>query len=145
MSYPGLIHPTTQSYTHGAGNPRDSAMMITQAMNAKQANLGNAVGGKRKRRYRGGADSVVVPQFKMNYNVTNGTGTGPNDQIASLSSTGMQSASWSANDSKAVKGGTKRRYNRGGNPDWLWGCYSGGKRRRTTRRKRTKRRNSRRH
>ena len=147
MSYPGLILPTTQSYTMGAGNARDSAIMATQNMNAKQANLVNAVGGKRKRRYRGGADAIVVPQFQMQYNVTNGTGTGPNDQIAGLSSTSMQSASWSVNDNKAsIKGGTKRKYKRGGNPDWSWGCVSGGKRRTYKRRiSRRKKNNKHRH
>ena len=42
---------------------------------------------------------------------------------------------------------TRRRYKKGGNPDWVWGCYSGGKRHtkrrgnsRRTRRSRTYRR-----
>jgi hypothetical protein len=46
-----------------------------------------------------------------------------------------------------MTGGSKRRYKKGGNPDWVWGCYSGGKRRtkrrnnsRRTRRSRTYRR-----
>lgn len=129
----GLILPTQLSYTPGAGNPRDSAMMSTQAMNAKQNTLSNAVGGKRKRRYKGGADSIIVPQYQMLYPVQNGPGTTPNDQIVGLSSTGMQSASWAADDSKAsISGGSKRnyrnnKYKKGGNPDWLWGCYSGGR------------------
>lgn len=51
---PGLMLPTQKSYTPGAGNPRDSAMMSTQNMNNKQANLNASVsGGGRRRRFRG--------------------------------------------------------------------------------------------
>jgi hypothetical protein len=46
-----------------------------------------------------------------------------------------------------MTGGTRRRYKKGGNPDWVWGCYSGGQRHtkrrhnmRRTRRSRTYRR-----
>ena len=154
MSYPGLILPTTNSYTIGTGNARDSSMVLNQNMNEKQASLANAVGGKRRRKYRGGAtvvpanaDSVVIPQYQMLYPVQNGPGTTPNNQIAGLSSTGMQSASWSANDSKAaIKGGSKRRYKRGGNPDWVWGCFSGGRKTKYRRTRRsTKKRKTRRH
>jgi hypothetical protein len=108
---PGLILPTAQSYVNGAGNPRDSAMMATQSMNAKQNALSNAVGGKRRRKYKGGSDNIVVPQYQMLYPVQNGPGTTPNDQIVGLSSTGMQSASWSVNDNKAgIKGGKRGYY-----------------------------------
>jgi hypothetical protein len=35
-----------------------------------------------------------------------------------------------AKDSRFImRGGTTRkRHKKGGNPDWIWGCYSGGKR-----------------
>ena len=114
---PGLMLPTVQSYTPGAGNPRDSAMMATQAMNSKQNTLSNAVGGKRTRKYKGkgGADNIAIPQYQMLYPVQNGPGTTPNDQIVGLSSTGMQSASWSVNDNKAaIKGGSRK---------GCWHCY----------------------
>jgi len=41
----------------------------------------------------------------------------------------MQPVANIVNDSKyAVMGGGTRRLKKGGNPDWIWGCYSGGKR-----------------
>jgi hypothetical protein len=131
---PGLILPTVQSYTPGAGNPRDSAMLATQAMNSKQNALSNSVGGRRSRKYKGGSDNIVVPQYQMLYPVQNGPGTTPNDQIVGLSSTGMQSASWSVNDNKAaIKGGRKG----------CWHCYRNKLRlsRLRTRRYKSKRRN----
>ena len=39
------------------------------------------------------------------------------------------------NDSKPKRVVITRRYKKGGNPNWVWGCYSGGKRH-------TKRRNN---
>jgi hypothetical protein len=106
---PGLIQPTMASFTPGAGNPRDSALLAQQQMNAKQLSLNSSVGG-RKRRYRGGADTVAVPQFQMPYTPTGGPGTNPNEQISGLSSTNMQSTSWAANDNLAAKkGGSRKR------------------------------------
>ena len=158
MSTPaGLMLPTAKSYAPGAGNPRDSAMISQQQMNESQNNLNKSVGGKRRKHKtrglyaKGGANSdVVVPQFQMQYTPQGGPGTNPNDQISNISSTSMQTTAWKANDNLATKmGGTKRVSNKkkkGGNPDWLWGCYSGGKKskRLVKRRKnKTKKRNSR--
>lgn len=135
---PGLILPTQMSYTPGAGNPRDSALLAGQNMNIKQANLIASVGGKRrkticrriqskcirrkrtkrrrrKRKGKEGGGTVAVPQFHMPYTSQGGPGTNPNDQIANLSSTGMQSAAWSANDAKAAQlhgGGVSQRRQR---------------------------------
>jgi len=136
---PGLLQPQVSSYTSGAGNPRDSAFMATQNMNAKQASLNNAVGG-RKRKYRGGQPAtIIVPQMQMQYTPQNGN-SNPNTQIAGLSSTSMQHSANSVYDNQATQNGgsRKRRYKKGGNPNWIWGCYSGG-------RKRTHRRKSRKH
>ena len=157
---PGLILPTMKSFTPGAGNPRDSAMLTQQNMNSKQASLNASVGGKRRKRisgstrYSGGTNVVNVPQFPMLYKPQAGDGTNPNDQIKANSSTSMQSTSWGANDHLATKmGGTKKRHGskkaysygrrrtsknkKGGNwnPNWSWGCYSGG---RKTRRSKTR-------
>jgi hypothetical protein len=139
-STPGLLQPQVSSYTSGSGNPRDSAMMSNQNMNNKQANLNNAVGGRR-RKYRGGDSSqVVVPQMQMQYTPQNGT-SDPNSQIKGLSSTSMQGSANSVYDNQAAQSGgsKKRRYKKGGNSDWIWGCYNGG-RRRTRRRKSMSRR-----
>jgi len=153
----GLMLPTMKSFTPGAGNQRDSAALSLQNMNTKQATLNATVGGRRKMgrgrriRYSGGSSSsnnssITVPQFQMPYTPQGGVGTNPNDQIKATSSTSMQSAAWAANDQLATKlGGTKKRHGKkransysrrrtsknkkGGNwnPNWSWGCYSGGK------------------
>jgi hypothetical protein len=139
---PGLMLPTVKSYTPGAGNPRDSAMMAQQQMNTKQANLNSSVGGYKKRKYRGGQSDVVVPQFQMQYTPQGGPGTNPNDQIKATSSTSMQSNAWAVNDNQATKMGG-RRTRKGGK---LWGCYSGGKKKsRKSHRKSRKHKRTRRH
>lgn len=159
---PGLMQPTMKSYTAGTNNPRDSAMAAQNNANAKQTDLINAVkGGSRKgsRRHRkgskgsklnildwnkaisGGAppDTVVIPQAQLNYIPP---GTNPNQVIKAGSSTSMQSVANSKYDAEAanMKGGN--------NPNWNWGCLSGGKRfsrrkmrkcRRKTRRCKTRR------
>jgi hypothetical protein len=142
--------PTQKSYTLGAGNPRDSAMMATQQMNNKQTTL-NSIGGKRLKT-KGGANTntstnnaVPVPQFQMQYPPQGGTGTNPNDQIKTNSSTGMQSSAWAVNDNQATKMGGSKRKHKGGSSDTKWGCYSGGKKKRTQRKSRRNRRKSKRH
>jgi hypothetical protein len=66
----------------------------------------------------------------MLYDAKGGPGTNPNDQIQTNSQTSTQMAANSALDSGATKmGGTRRRSRKGGNPDWVWGCMSGGKKR----------------
>ena len=133
---PGMIYPTKQAMS--AGTPAASAManMKGTAMTQASANKGLA-GGKikrSKRRYNGGgaSDGFVVPQYQIPYTVTNGTGTGPNSQIKGglETSTQMGTAGNAKYDAYAsVKGGSRRR--KGGNPDWNWGCMSGGKKRKS--------------
>lgn len=142
----GLMLPTSISYVPGAGNPRDSALLSQQQMNQSQNNLNKTVGGKKKRRFRGGnnTNTVAVPQFQMQYTPQGGPGTNPNDQIANMSSTSMQSSAWKADDNLATKMGGTRRKKRGGNSNWNWGCYSGGKKNKSRRKRRKTRRYSRR-
>jgi len=142
---PGLMQPTMASYTPGAGNPRESALMAGQNAAARQATLNNSVGGKKRRKYMGGANSVQVPQFQMQYNDVSGPGSGPNDQIKSTSSTSMQSAANSINDNLATKKGGATKKRKGGNPNWLWPCYSGGKKRSNRRKSLRNKKRSRRH
>jgi len=133
---PGLMLPTQKSFTPGAGNPRDSAMMAGQNMNAKQNALNSSVGGSR-RKFRGGAQgSVAVPKMQILYTAQNGNGSNPNDQITKNTSQSMQSRAWAANDPQATSipssapavGGRRKKHKGGNNPNWNWGCYSGGKR-----------------
>lgn len=145
MSVPGMIYPTMKGMP--AGNPRDSAIANMNNASAIQAQANNAVGG-RKRSRRGGAGSIVVPQFKMSYEPQGGPGTNPNDQIASNAQVGTQGAANAALDAGAFKKGgrrSRRRSRKGGNPDWVWGCMSGGRKRRScSKRRDRKRRGSRR-
>ncbi len=145
MTNNGILYPTVQAMP--AGTPRDSAIANQNSANNSQAELINAVGGK-KRRYkkRGGSNTTTVPQFQMNYTPTGGPGQNPNDIIKDNTSVSSQSAANAEYDKYAsVKGGSRGRKRRGGmNPDWVWGCFSGGRRTIKKRRKRQNRSRSKR-
>jgi hypothetical protein len=148
QTVPGMVYPTQKGYAPGAGNPRDSAMQTMAAGNAKQANLSAAVGGSRRRR---GGGTVVVPQVQTLYTPTGGPGTDPNSQIAGNMKTSTQGTANAVGDKDAkMTGGSRKRGKgkNGGNPNWLWGCYSGGKKsRRNKKSKKSKksRKNRRKH
>jgi hypothetical protein len=142
-----------------AGNPRDSAMLSMNNNSQLQAQANNSLSGGRLRKrksYRGG-EAIAVQQYQMLYEPQGGPGTNPNNIIAKSAQTSTQGAANAALDKGAtITGGSKhsghkhsghkrsgskrRRSRKGGNPDWLWGCMSGGKKRS---RKNTKRRKSR--
>ena len=134
-SVPGMMTPTQKGML--AGTPRDSAMqsMNNNAELQTQANKNLSGGRHRKSRYRGGDGNgtIEVPQYQMLYEPQGGNGTNPNNQIQGNSQTSTQMAANAALDAGATKiGGSRRkRSRRGGNPDWVWGCMSGGKKRRT--------------
>jgi hypothetical protein len=131
---PGMMYPVSKGML--AGNPRASAMMQMDINNSKLASLNSAVGGRRPRRKsvrRGGA--VVVPQFPNTYPQQSSDSTGTNAQIAGLSRTSTQASANKVYDGYATQKGGKCKSKKGGNPDWLWGCYSGGRRCKTTNRK----------
>jgi len=124
---PGLTEPTMIGMP--AGNPKDSAIASQNQMNQKQASLSSAVGGRKR---RGGA--IAVPQFQMQYTPQGGQGQDPNALIQQNSQTSTQAVENASMDSGALqKGGMKCK--KGGNTDWLWGCYSGGKSRNKKNRK----------
>jgi hypothetical protein len=151
MSIPGMIYPTQKGML--AGNPRDSAIAQMNNTNMKQTSLANAVGGKHKRMRkskkikrhrkggtkRRGGSTVAVPQFTLLYNVQSGPGTDPNSQIKMNSQISTQGAANAVYDQEATKTGgsrTCRRFKRtkvrgGDNPDWHWGCKSGGRKRKS--------------
>jgi hypothetical protein len=143
-SVPGMVYPTQKGML--AGNPRDSAMQSMNSSNQNAALASKLLSGgklrKFKKKFRGG-DSIPVPQFHMQYESQGGPGTNPNNQIQLSSQTSTQMAANSAMDNGATKmGGAKRR--KGGNPNWLWGCMSGGtkKRRKLIKKRKTKSRRS---
>ena len=126
------MYPTQKGMP--AGNPRDSAMANMNNANQLQATANKAMaGGKLKRRYRGGADGAVpVPQFQMQYDPQGGPGTNPNNQIQSNAQISTQQTANAVYDKQAKIGGSrksKKMCKKGGNPDWVWGCMSGGKKR----------------
>ena len=122
---PGMLYPTQKGML--SGNPRDSAMQQMTNTNIKQASLAKSVGGKR--RTKKGGDGIAIPQYQMQYTPQGGPGTAPNSQIQQNLQTSTQGAANSVYDSNATKmGGTRNRnHKRGGNTNWNWGCYSGGK------------------
>ena len=128
----GMILPTQKGMP--AGNPRDSAMQTMNNNAQLQSHANNALAGgrRRKRRVYGGGNDISVPQYQMLYEPQGGPGTNPNNQMQSGFQTSTQMAANSALDNGATKMGGSRRRRRsrkGGNPDWLWGCMSGGKKR----------------
>jgi len=145
---PGMMLPTQRGMP--AGNPRDSAMQTMHNNAQIQAQANNALSGgrHRKRKTYGGGDAIPVPQYQMLYEPQGGNGTNPNNQIQVNAQTSTQGFANAALDKGATKmGGSRRRRSRkGGNPDWLWGCMSGGKKRSRKNTKRSrKNRKSRKH
>ena len=130
-SVAGMMYPTQKGMP--AGNPRDSAIQNmnnsqqTAALASKLLSGGKRIRVSRKRRYGGG--QIVVPQYQMLYEAQGGPGSNPNNQIQGISQTSTQMAANSALDNGATKMGGRRRSKKGGNPDWVWGCLSGGKKR----------------
>jgi hypothetical protein len=136
-SIPGMTYPTMQAMP--AGNPRDSAMAAGNAMNAKQNLANQMTAGAKKRKMISkrnivGGKGIAVPQFTMSYTAAGGPGQDPNSLIAGNLRTSTQGAANSEFDKNALIGGSRRR--KGGNPDWIWGCFSGGKKRKTRTNKR---------
>jgi hypothetical protein len=130
VKVPGMMYPTQIGMS--SGTARDSAIANQKMVDTNQALAGKLLtGGKFKRRYkhRGGSDSkgVVVPQFQMLYPPQGGPGTNPNNQIQANSATSTQGTANAVYDKYASVGGYRVKSKRGGNPDWNWGCYSGGK------------------
>jgi len=152
----GLLLPTSQGML--AGNSRDSAIASMKMQNSIQAKANNAMAGgkyKKLKKYGGATtEGIPVPQYNMSYTPTGGPGTNPNDIIKNNSQVSTQAYADRANDNLATKKGGYRikRGNarksssskHGGNPDWNWGCYSGGRKYRTKRKHNKKHRKTRR-
>ena len=142
---PGLIQPTVNSYPPGANSPATASKLINDANNLKLQNINQMAAGSRRRRKMGGA-SVAVPIIKPIYVQQNGQGTDTTSQQAQGQSLSMQSTANSIYDKQATKmGGSRRRYKKGGNPDWVWGCSSGGRRRTRHAKSKKNKKKSRRH
>ena len=132
---PGLKLPTQKAML--AGTARDSAIQENNNTNNKLNNLSAAVGGSRKKARRRTGGAIAVPQFQMQYSDQSGPGGSPNNQVQQNSKISTQQNANAVYDKAALtKGGKrKRRTRKGGNADWKWGCYSGGKKKSKTRRR----------
>lgn len=140
---PGMTYPTQKGML--AGNPRDSAMQEGANSNAKLASMGKIGGRKRGGAVGSNAESIPVPQYQMLYTPQGGNNSNPNAQIQQNAGISTQGAANAVYDKQALKGGSKnRRCKMGGNPNWSWGCYSGGRKRTKKNRKSRKHRKSRR-
>jgi len=149
---PGVINPTTIGRI---GTPRDAAIAEANNRAASQTMANNAMAaGGRHKRLRGGAGEIPVAQFNLPYKDQSGPGTGVNSQVVANNKTSTQGAAFAVDDSLGAKmnGGFRKRLSHrkrsrsskiGGNPNWAWGCYSGGKTRRKNRKSRKNRRKSR--
>jgi hypothetical protein len=132
-SVEGMVYPTMKGPL--AGTPRDSAMANMKQNNELQAQASTALSGGRHRKrkaYRGGEanSTLVAPQANLLYPEVSGPGTGVNSQMQGNAQISTQMAANSALDKvggSKRRGRSKRRSRKGGNPDWLWGCMSGGK------------------
>jgi hypothetical protein len=130
---PGLMLPQEKPML--AGNPKDSAIASNNEAAGRQADLIKATSGgnrhksKRNKKYKyGGATTsgVAVPQYQMQYKSPGAGGQDPNSIIKQNTSISTQGSANAEYDNLAKKGGSRKR-KRGGNPNWSWGCYSGGR------------------
>ena len=137
MSTNGMIYPQEKPML--AGNPKDSAIAANNQAISRQTDLIKATSGGRRHRHRqtkrnkygGATGGVVVPQFQMQYDSPGAGGQDPNNIIKQNAEVSVQGAENSKYDNYARVGGSRKK--RGGNPNWSWGCYSGGKRKRKSR------------
>jgi hypothetical protein len=117
---PNILYPTQKAPL--AGTPSQSAYEAMRQTNESQNKLNNSFKGGKQKKNRGGG--YEAPQIVLGYNTN---GTNPNDVITQ-------------NTQLSVQGGENAKYDalalqKGGNPNWNWGCYSGGKHRKTKHRK----------
>lgn len=133
----GMMYPEIKAGL--GGTPMQSAMLELNNNAKLQATANSLIGGRIKRRHRRGGGAITVPQFPN----SNSSSANINNTIAQLARTSTQMDAYSIYDnlSRQMGGGTRRK--RGGNINWVWGCMSGG-RKRKSRGKKSKSRKSRR-
>jgi len=148
-SVPGMIYPEQNGMI--GKTAAQSAMLAGNNKAQLQAEANRLMaGGRIKRRYIGG--DITVPQFPN----SNSSSLSTNKLIAGNAKTSIQMSANSVYDAGATQMGGMRmggmrmggmrmggmRRKEGGNPNWVWGCMSGGKKK--SKRKSRKSRKSRR-
>jgi hypothetical protein len=123
---PNILYPTKTASI--AGTPSETAYKQMQINNERQNNLNASFKGGKQEKNKGKGGGYEAPQFVMPYNTS---GTNPNTLIAGNAQISVQSAENAKYDSLALQ--------HGGNPNWDWGCYSGGNKKKTNKRKTNKR------
>lgn len=122
------LPPLTIQARNG-GTPGEATFNTIQQRNLSQASANKAMASGGSKKKKGGALTVVqVP----------GDTSGANAVLTKLAGTSAQNQQDAIYDKQAMKGGSRKR--RGGNSDWLWGCYSGGKKKKSRTNKRKTRR-----
>lgn len=152
--------PQSNAYIAGAGSPRDAAMAAGMQNATLLNKLNQAAKGGRKGRYRGGAtdltqtNRITIPVPTTMYANANGGQGVTNQTIQNAQNAGQLSENnnfykgvtlakqtggcgcdWKGG--KRKRSGYKREKKAGTRimgPNTTWGCYSGGKRRKTKRR-----------
>ena len=141
------------AYPSGSTSPGNAALKLQQEQTSKQMALIGKSGGSKKRKYRvkGGSTQprVLVPPVPAG--TVNSSATSEN--YAELTKLAQQQSTQSAYDNTKTqaqvasvagqqqalyKGGSRRRYKKGGYSP-IWGCLSGGTKRNKKRTKRIKR------
>jgi len=123
-----ILYPTQKASL--GGTPSQSAYQQMQLNNAKQNNLNSSFKGGKYKIKKGKGGGYEAPQMVVPY-TTNGTN--PNDLIAGNTQLSVQGAKNAEFDALSSQ--------KGGNNNWNWGCYSGGKHKKTTHRKKSNKKN----
>ena len=128
-----MLAPKLNSYVAGTNSPQSSAYANNQSSSTKLNTL-SKIGGYRTRNYRGGA--VTVPIMNTLYPTASSSQSAGSSQVQ-LAKIGGQTNANAAYDNAASPA------KQVGGSGVKWGCYSGGRTRRTTKKRRkvsTKRR-----
>jgi hypothetical protein len=136
MSDTTTTKPIAPMMVNGQVGPHGTAALnSTNQRNINQANANAAVGGSKKK--KGG--STQISPLQTSYKSPGADGQTVNATNVNNHIISKQGATNSAGDHLATQQGGSRK-KRGGNPDWLWGCYSGGKKKKMRTNKRKTRR-----
>ena len=149
-------------YQDGASSPRSNAMAYRSSQTQQQQDINTIGGSKKRRKYKGGTGSVVVPSFPSSGPPVSAPGQDVNSNSQNTNSTNLQTQangscdscigsasntdhcqSTACNPNPQTGGGSCNGSGLVG-PNDTWNCMSGGKSRRKkrkqTKRKQTKRR-----
>jgi len=151
-------------YQDGATSPRSNAMAYRSSQTKQQQDINTKGGSKKRRKYKGGTGSVVVPSFASSGPPVSAPGQDVNSNSQNTNSTNLQTQANGSCDS-CIGDASKTAHCQsaacnpqtgGGScngsglvgPNDTWNCMSGGKSRRKkrkqTKRKQTKRKQTKR-